>query len=712
MNNRDAWNYLSSKESVRAATRAFVQEFQLDENEMGPIRYKFSTLKTARDSSQRSKVMEEWEEKEFYTFPCTHPSKKRILQEKMIVESDLSMEQRKPLSQITLKAIRTRLNPLLNLIDTIAQKEEVEAKTIATYALMLISNVSKDVNTSNVCKEIISKGTFGNEMVCMPIDKSAFLLDLLEIGCRKYTNFKRLCKSERISFPSYSKVALYRQNVNLTNELVFVHNELNTAIGIAISYRQILHQSLLRLFEIIPPLTDSQYPLTINIADGLDGSGCHQIYNQYELNPTPNTKNYILFAFKLLSIQDSANGQIWTNNVPNSQFGVRPVLLTAQKECIDSVKFIMDKIINPEVKTIEQEGLYFTQGHVQVKITRSMLDGKMCGILSGAGGARCQLCTASIGDTKDIEMVRGGFPINRHISDAKEIFAIVDEDDFLSLRSSQRFGLTHEPLSDINIMAASPLHSYTCVFRWYMLLLYHLQAGKSVWKPTSPPIETARKFCSEFLHEKTGLRIDQPSSDGGTSSTGNIARQCFMNKNDFNLYACSLIPPEFREKISVIQNNLSAILRIYNCSHEIQTDKLESLSKETYELILTSFPWANITPSLHKLLAHCTELIRECNNGYGLKEYSEEALESCNKLIRRFREHLSRKNSFTSNIRDVFTRLLSQSDPVLSSYRRTLVCKTCGEIGHIRNEKCKGKRMPSLDQEQLVDSLMFNKLSI
>ena len=39
------------------------------------------------------------------------------------------------------------------------------------------------------------------------------------------------------------------------------------------------------------------------------------------------------------------------------------------------------------------------------------------------------------------------------------------------------------------------------------------------------------KFTRDFLYEKTGLRIDQPTSDGGTTSTGNIARQFFLNKN-------------------------------------------------------------------------------------------------------------------------------------------------------------------------------------
>ena len=199
---------------------------------------------------------------------------------------------------------------------------------------------------------------------------------------------------------------------------------------------------------------------------------------------------------------DSENSQVWINNIPNSQFGVRPVLLTAQRESIVNVKFIMEKIIDPEVNTIEQLGLQFPQGYAHLKIISRMLDGIMCGILSGAGGAHCQLCTASIKDLKDIEMVRAGFPINRHISDAKELFEHVDKDDYLSLPSGQRFGITHEPISEINIMAASPLHSCTCVFRWFMLLIYHLQAGRLIWSPTSTRLRHQENFVADSFSKK------------------------------------------------------------------------------------------------------------------------------------------------------------------------------------------------------------------
>ena len=112
------------------------------------------------------------------------------------------------------------------------------------------------------------------------------------------------------------------------------------------------------------------------------------------------------------------------------------------------------------------------------------------------------------------------------------------------------------------------------------------------------------------------------------------------------------------EFVGTLQTNLSVLLRIFNSNQAIDKDKLDSLCKETYESILTDFPWASVTPSLHKLLAHSPELIRDWNNGFGLKDFSEEAVEACNKLIRKYREHLARKFSFASNAGGIFVRIL------------------------------------------------------
>ena len=453
-------------------------------------------------------------------------------------------------------------------------------------------------------------------------------------------------------------------------------------IGVSISYQKIVHQTIIRILETNSAVP--QFPISIKIVDGLDGSGSHQMYSQYHSDVNLSTKNYILFAFRVTSITDCNNNSIYSNDNPNATFGIRPVALIAQKECHESIRHLMENIINPECESMQQ-GMSFPHGTAKVKIIRSMLDGKMSAILSGAGGANCQLCTATSTELRDIDLVRCGFPINRTISSAKEIFSSVDSIEFLSLPSQSRFGITHEPISDIDILPASPLHSYTCIFRWFMLVIYHLQSGTRKWSPTSKKIQDSMKFTRTFLEEKTGFRIDQPSKDGGTTSTGNIARQCFLNCHDFIFWVNSLIPTEMRAKVIVIHTNLSAILRVYNSSQEINVDNLEELCKRTYETILVDFPWASITPTLHK-----------------------EGVESCNKLIRRYRELLARKTSFSHNCKDVFIRLLTQSDPLFQSFRKVLRCKECGEYGHTNRIRCKKLSLQNNLDDSLINSLVLS----
>ena len=117
---------------------------------------------------------------------------------------------------------------------------------------------------------------------------------------------------------------------------------------------------------------------------------------------------------------------LWENETPNSPFGVRPISLICQKENEENVKFILDTIINPEVTLIEKEGIILPNGQIIVEIKRTMFDGKMSAILSGAGGASCQLCTTQFNQLKDLDFIRAGYPINRSISNAKLIFDPVD----------------------------------------------------------------------------------------------------------------------------------------------------------------------------------------------------------------------------------------------------------------------------------------------
>ena len=72
------------------------------------------------------------------------PKNKYITRETLVLETGLSKEFRKPLSEMTHKGLRARLSPLLQLIGTMAEKESVDAENKATYEIQLQANNVKD----------------------------------------------------------------------------------------------------------------------------------------------------------------------------------------------------------------------------------------------------------------------------------------------------------------------------------------------------------------------------------------------------------------------------------------------------------------------------------------------------------------------------------------------------------------------------------------
>ena len=189
---------------------------------------------------------------------------------------------------------------------------------------MLISNDEKDYTVSNISKEIVETGTFGSTKHELKHSSCSFLLDHLSLGKRKYAEFRRFMKSENVILASYSKLSLFRSQVNLLNELKIVTSSLNHPIGITIPYRDILAMTVHQLVEFDESLQNARYPINVTIVDGLDGSGCHRVYNQLQDHSDISTKTFILFGFRIISIKDTANEIIWKNPVPNSPFAIRP----------------------------------------------------------------------------------------------------------------------------------------------------------------------------------------------------------------------------------------------------------------------------------------------------------------------------------------------------------------------------------------------------
>ena len=73
-------------------------------------------------------------------------------------------------------------------VNFVAHQEDVDTQTITAYILQLVSNDCYDRDTANISKEIVAKGTFSNSFREFTLSKTAFLMDLMEIGRRKSQN--------------------------------------------------------------------------------------------------------------------------------------------------------------------------------------------------------------------------------------------------------------------------------------------------------------------------------------------------------------------------------------------------------------------------------------------------------------------------------------------------------------------------------------------
>lgn len=212
------------------------------------------------------------------------------------------------------------------------------------------------------------------------------------------------------------------------------------------------------------------------------------------------------------------------------------------------------------------------------------------------------------------------------------------------------------------------------------------------------------------MNDSFGIKVDQPDATGagGTTTTGNVCRRLFDDPIVRNVLL-SLVPEHRRANLKELFIRVSVVLRVISSSRKIKVDDFKSFTHNTYIFLLDNWPppICYLSPSAHKLLAHTAEFI-ENNDGEGLGKLSEGGLEAANKLLRRFRIHLSRKTSQTDNLVDCINRLWTRSDPILNVLRMTTRsrCQNCKEIGHSRSG-CSSLVLAMVEEEQMVNNFFI-----
>ena len=392
---------------------------------------------------------------------------------------------------------------------------------------------------------------------------------------------------------------------------------------------------------------------------------------------------------------------LWQNPAPNSALTQRPLAVIGAKEDREDVLRPFISQIESEILDVSRDGIHMQYMdkaiHVSVHTSLTMFDGNMHAALQGTGGAFCQLCRNSKETCHSLEHAESGFLVDRDIQDMHNIFSMLTNDGEVPLVKSggdydTRAGVTTEPITtrDLNT-GISVTHAWLSCAKWFLNILYHLAANDRTWgfgnkaDARYKRLMIGKTKVQNTLQVVLGRIIDTADASGhtGTSLTGNLAKR-FFDQDCRNLLS-KIVKKQQLNPITNLHLNFYVILRIISSKNrKIDLEAFSSLCRSTYVNILTNFEWVDLTPSAHKVLAHSAELV-EKNMCMGIGHLSEEGLEACHKLIRRFRATWTLQSSDNANIKDLIKKLWLVSDPYFYSFRRTIKCSKCGSTGHQRN---------------------------
>ena len=554
----------------------------------------------------------------------------------------------------------------------------------------------------------------------MSIEKSAYMMVSQELGRDRYTDLRSTLLSEGFEAQPWYKVNAHCESIT-PERIPVIINKNEGVCGYRYSFTDACKYSVNRalLASNIDSVPDKLY---IGGKDGSDGSGQHYRRATVHVAVKGNILLYSFTPLLLCTGDDAAGAVLWRNTAPNSALTQRPLALIGAKENRDDVLRPFIPLIEEEIIVVSREGFNMTYMgkvvHVTVNSELSMFDGKMQEALQGTGGAFCQMCKSSKVYCHYIASVQTGFPVDRNISDMHSIFSMLTEEGTVPLCKKPddygtRAGVTAEPITRRDLNAGlSVTHAWLRCCSWFLNLLYHLACNDNTWGFGNKAdlrfkkLMKAREKVQDTFALVLGVRIDAADGTGHTGNTlkGNLAKRFFSS--ECRKLLDSLIKEPQLSHIIKLHLNFEIILRLIS-SRDRRLDMLKfgDICMSTYIDILTYFKWADLTPTVHKVLGHATEVMTN-NMSMGVGHLSEEGLEACHKIIRRFRANWTLQSSDEANLKDLIKKLWLSSDPLFYSYRRVIKCHKCGLIGH--QKKCSNTKIIVNKSDLMVEDIFVD----
>ena len=243
MNNFEAFQFFCEHKSHSYCSIAdqFITSFGFEQSDMNLFRLKFNDIQKERDLFNKNSNLETWNSIYFSHIPMK--PKLRSTSTKSF-EEGLNITKRKPIGDLTTKALRNRLYSLKSHLDTVLRMK-VYLLRLSTCRLLLSSNEDLDFSSAKVCKEIINKRNYSHICPQLSLDKSGVLIDSLEIGKSKYLELRRTLLSDNLKLPGYNRVAVHRPQVNLVEGVRLIHRAF--PIGVGISSTSLLSHTIERI---------------------------------------------------------------------------------------------------------------------------------------------------------------------------------------------------------------------------------------------------------------------------------------------------------------------------------------------------------------------------------------------------------------------------------------------------------------------------------
>ncbi|KAL7302635.1 hypothetical protein TKK_0004697 [Trichogramma kaykai] len=337
------------------------------------------------------------------------------------------------------------------------------------------------------------------------------------------------------------------------------------------------------------------------------------------------TSQAYLFVSCMNIIQMSCNlhghDHCWVNPSPQSIRFTRPLRMSFEKEDDEAITKEIRRL-NLEISELKIYRFKVNNKTARVKynVFQTLFDGKCVNsLVDNPATTRCPMC----------------------------------------LKTSHQFGNVNEdftPREESLLFGWSLLHAEIKAFEHLLHLSYRLHLGQwDVRADMKDAFKLRKRSIQEKIFEKIGVKVDLCLQGHGTTNTGNVARRCFENP---------LLFSECLEIDSELVINLAEIIVCFKSKKVLDLDKLEQLCFKTNWHHYSTYKWARMNPSTHKLLLHGCQISRKFL--LPIAYFSEDSSEAWQKLNRSNMRNASRQNSRSNRILDVFNKAIYLSDPKLS----------------------------------------------